>query len=397
MTPKIAQRLRLVKPSATLTIAAEAAALKKQGRDIVDLSAGEPDFDTPVHVKAAAIEAMRRGETKYTPVGGTDELKDAVREKFRRENGLAYARPEVMASCGGKHALYTAFQALLDEGDEVVLPAPYWVSYADMLLLSGAVPRIVETTAAAGFRMTVAELEAACGPRTVGVIVNSPSNPTGAVYSEAELRALGEAAAARGLVVFSDDIYEHISDRPAPHIGALVPALRERLVALNSVSKTYAMTGWRIGYTAAPAEVIRAMTTLQSQSTSNPSSIAQAAAAAALGGPQDSVRTMAAEFRRRRDVVVERLRAIPGVETTRPEGAFYVFPDMAACLRRRGPDGRIATAADLATYLLRHADVAVVPGESFGAPTHIRISYATSLEALEDGIARIGRAVGALS
>jgi aspartate aminotransferase len=393
---KQAARLKVVKPSPTFAMAAEAAALKAQGRDIVDLSVGEPDFDTPAHVLEAARTAMARGMTRYTPIGGTDELKDAIRQKLRRENGLTYERTEVMASCGGKHALYNAFQAMLDPGDEVILPSPYWVSYPDMLRLAGAEPRVVETTASSGFRMTAAQMEAAIGPRTVGVILNSPSNPTGAVYSPDELRAIGELAARRELVVFTDDIYERLTARPVPHVGTMVPALRPRLVVFNSVSKSYAMTGWRIGYTAAPAELIKGMTVLQSQSTTNPTSIAQAAAVAALTGPQEGVDAMAREFAERLVFVAQALQEIPGLLTTVPEGAFYVFPDVSEFFGRTGPDGRVDTAAALATYLLRHAGVAVVPGEGFGAPSHIRISYAASRRLLADGIERIGRALRAL-
>jgi aspartate aminotransferase len=393
---KLATRLKVVKPSPTFAMAAEATALRQQGRDIVDLSVGEPDFETPAHVMAAARDAMARGMTKYTPIGGTDELKEAIREKLRRDNGLAYERAEVMASCGGKHALYTAFQAMFDPGDEVVLPAPYWVSYPDMLALAGAVPRVVETTAASGFRMSPAQFEAAIGPRTVGLIVNSPSNPTGTVYGADELRALGEIAARRGLIVVTDDIYEKLTARLVPHLGTLVPALRPSLVVINSVSKTYAMTGWRIGYTAAPVELVRAMTVLQSQSTTNPTSIAQAAAAAALRGPQEGVDAMAREFAARLALVAKRLQVIPGVHANVPEGAFYIFPDVSAFFGRQGPDGRIDGAGALATYLLRHAGVAVVPGEGFGAPNHIRISYAASQALLEEGLARMARALGAL-
>ncbi len=397
MSLKLASRLAVVKPSATFAMAAEAAALRQQGRDIVDLSVGEPDFDTPEHVKAAAREAMARGQTKYTAVGGTDALKDAIVEKLRRDNGLEYSRGEVMASCGGKHALYTAFQALFDPGDEVILPAPYWVSYPDMLRLAGAVPKVVETSAERGFVMTAAEMEAAIGPRTVAVLVNSPSNPTGGMYSEAQLREVGELALRRNLIVLSDDIYERLTARPVPNVGVLVPGLRPRLVTFNSLSKTYAMTGWRVGYTSAPAELITGMTTLQSQSTSNPTSIAQAAAVAALTGPQESVGTMAREFAARRDLMVERLRAIPGLRTTVPEGAFYVFPDVGGFFGRRGPNGPVATAHDLAMYLLREVAVAVVPGEGFGAPNHVRLSYAASRSVLEDGVRRVARALGALS
>jgi aspartate aminotransferase len=397
VTLKTASRLAVVKPSATFAMAAEAAALRKQGRDVIDLSAGEPDFDTPEHVKEAARQALARGQTKYTPIGGTDELKDAIVRKLARENGLTYERGEVIASCGGKHALYTAFQALFDEGDEVVLPAPYWVSYPEMLLLAGAVPRVVETSAEAGFLMSPEQLEASIGPRTVALIINSPSNPTGATYGPEELRALGEVALRRGLIVITDDIYERLTDRPVQHVGALVAGLRPRLVVVNSVSKTYAMTGWRIGYTAAPVEVVKAMTVLQSQSTSNPSSVAQAAAAAALDGPQECVAEMAREFSARRDLVVELLRRIPGVRTTVPGGAFYIFPDVSAYFGRRGREGEaITTATDLAMFLLRTVAVASVPGEGFGAPAHVRLSYATSREALREGIARIHEALAGL-
>ena len=394
---KLTARVRGIKPSPTLSMAAEAAALVAEGRDIVDLSAGEPDFDTPEHVKAAAREALAQGKTKYTAVGGTPALKDAIREKLRRDNALTYERSEVMASCGGKHALYNAFQALFEEGDEVVVPAPYWVSYTDMLLLAGATPRIVETSPEQDFRMSAEQLDAACGPRTVGLVLNSPSNPTGAVYSSDELRALGQVALRRKLIVFTDDIYEHIAERKIENIGALVPELRPQLVVVNAVSKSYAMTGWRIGFTAAPAPLISAMTALQSQSTSNPTSIAQAAAVAALTGPQECVHAMAREFLARRDLVVEGLRAIPGVQTTKPEGAFYVFPDFSAFFGRRGPDGEVASASDLGAYLLRHASVASVPGEGFGAPKHIRLSYAAPRAVLEEGIIRIRDALARLT
>ena len=394
---KLTARVRGIKPSPTLSMEAEAAALVAEGRDIVDLSAGEPDFDTPEHVKAAAREALAQGKTKYTAVGGTPALKDAIREKLRRDNALIYERSEVMASCGGKHALYNAFQALFEEGDEVVVPAPYWVSYTDMLLLAGATPRIVETSPEQDFRMSAEQLDAACGPRTVGLVLNSPSNPTGSVYSSDELRALGQVALRRKLIVFTDDIYEHIAERKIENIGALVPELRPQLVVVNAVSKSYAMTGWRIGFTAAPAPLISAMTALQSQSTSNPTSIAQAAAVAALTGPQECVHAMAREFLARRDLVVDGLRAIPGVQTTKPEGAFYVFPDFSAFFGRRGPDGEVASASDLGAYLLRHASVASVPGEGFGAPRHIRLSYAAPRAVLEEGIIRIRDALARLT
>lgn len=396
MSLRLASRVRAIKPSPTLAMTAEASAMKAAGKDVVDLSAGEPDFETPEHVKEAAREAMARGQTRYTAVGGTNELKDAIREKFRRDNGLTFERNEVMASCGGKHALYNCFQALLEPGDEILLPAPYWVSYPDMAALAGATARILDTTPAGGFRVAPEAIEAACGPKTVGFVLNSPSNPTGAVYSSDELRAIGEVCLRRKLVVFSDDIYEHIAAHRLENIGALVPELRPQLVLLNAVSKSYAMTGWRIGYAAAPAPLIAAMTALQSQSTSNPTSIAQAAAVAALTGPQEGVAAMAREFLARRDLIVARLREIPGVETTTPEGAFYVFPDFSAHFGKRGPDGPINGAQDLSTYLLRHALVATVPGEGFGAPRHIRLSYAAKREVLVEGVRRIGEALSRL-
>jgi aspartate aminotransferase len=397
MTIRISSRLAAVKPSATFAMAAEAVALRKQGRDVVDLSAGEPDFDTPEHIKAAARDALDRGMTKYTPVGGTDALKDAIVKKLARDNGLTYERAEVMANVGGKHSLYTAFQALFEHGDEVVLPAPYWVSYPEMLVLAGAVPRVVETSAESGFLMSPAQFEAAIGPRTVAVIINSPSNPTGATYDAAALRALGDVALRRNILVITDDIYERLTDVPVTHVGAMVPGLRPRLVVINSLSKTYAMTGWRVGYTAAPVEVIKAMTVLQSQSTSNPTSIAQAAATAALEGPQGCVDEMAREFAARRDLVVRLLREIPGVRTTMPGGAFYVFPDVSAFFGRKTAEGQpVTSATDVAMYLLRQVAVASVPGEGFGAPAHIRLSYATSREALAEGIGRIADALGRL-
>jgi aspartate aminotransferase len=397
MSLRLSSRLKSVKPSPTFAMAAEATALRQQGRDVVDLSVGEPDFPTPAHICEAARQAIDRGITRYTPIGGLDALKDAIVEKLRRDNSLKYERTQVMASCGGKHALYTAFQALFDEGDEVVLPAPYWVSYPDMLRLAGAVPRVVETSAEQGFKMTPEDFERAVGPRTVALIVNSPSNPTGAVYDAEELRALGEVAAKHELLVITDDIYERLTDRPVPHLGVLVPALRPRLVVINSVSKTYAMTGWRIGYTAGPLDLIRGMTVLQSQSTTNPTSIAQVAAAAALTGPQMAVDAMAEEFARRRALIVDRLRTIEGVRTTTPSGAFYVFPDVSAFFGRRGPDGPLTTAHELAMYLLRTAAVAVVPGEGFGAPNYVRLSYAQPPAVLEDGVERLRRALGELS
>ncbi|HXQ23008.1 MAG TPA: pyridoxal phosphate-dependent aminotransferase [Candidatus Acidoferrales bacterium] len=393
---KLSSRLNLIKPSATLMVTERATALRAQGVDLIDFGAGEPDFDTPESIKAAAAEAMREGQTKYTPVGGTDALKTAIVTKLRRDNGLEYEKREVLASCGGKHALFVAFQALFGAGDEVIVPAPYWVSYTDMLLLAGAEPRIVRTRAANDFKLQPAELEQAITPRTKAIIINSPSNPTGAAYSADELRPLVDIIARHNLIVISDDVYEMMvyGGFRRGHVLHIRPELRERTLVVNSVSKTYAMTGWRIGYTAGPAHVIKAMATLQSQMTSNPSSIAQAAAVQALAGPQGTVGLMMREFERRAEFIVQRLAAIPGVVCPKPQGAFYVFPNLSAYLNR-GPNGP-QNGDELASYFIDSAHVAVVGGTDFGYPEHIRISYATSLENLERGADRIEAALRAL-
>lgn len=392
---KLSSRLDLIKPSATMQVAEKATALRAQGIDLIDFGAGEPDFDTPQPIKDAAAAAMRAGQTKYTPVSGTDALRAAIVAKLRRDNGLEYDKREVLASCGGKHALFVAFHALFGPGDQVIVPAPYWVSYPDMLALAGAEARIVRTSEANDFKLAPAELEAAITPQTKAVIINSPSNPTGAAYDEHELRALLEVVAPRNIIVISDDVYEMMvyGGFRAGRVLHLKPDLRDRTLLVNSVSKTYAMTGWRIGYTAGPAHVIKAMSTLQGQMTSNPSSIAQAAAAHALGGPQDSVAPMMREFERRRDFIVQGLRAIPGVRCPKPQGAFYVFPNVSAYLNRgKGPK----TGDDLAAHLIESAHVAVVGGTDFGYPDHIRISYANSMENLERGLERIAGALRTL-
>jgi len=395
MSMNIQARMSAIKPSATMAVTEKAAALRAQGVEVIDFGAGEPDFDTPAHIKEAAREAMSRGLTKYTPVGGTRELKAAIVKKLRRDNQLSYEMVEVLASCGGKHALYEAFQVLFGPGDEVLVPAPYWVSYPDMLALAGARAKVVFTSIERGFKLTPDELDAAVTPATRAVIVNAPSNPAGVAYDEAELAALGEVIARRGLLLISDDVYEMMvygGHRPR-HLLALRADLRERALVVNSVSKTYAMTGWRVGYTAGPHAVIAAMSKLQGQMTSNPCSIAQAAAAAALGGAQDSVPQMVAEFARRRDFIVDRLNAIRGIRCPRPQGAFYVFPNVSAWLR---PEGALRNGDDLAAYLLEHARVALVGGTDFGYPEHIRISYANSLTQLEQGADRIEQALLAL-
>lgn len=391
----LARRLALVKPSATLAVTAATAMLRQQGKDVVDFGTGEPDFDTPEHIKAAAVAAMAAGQTKYTPVGGTAALKQAIVTKLARDNQLTYGSDEVIASCGGKHSLATAFLALFQEGDEVIVPAPFWVSYADMLVLAGAKPIIVPTDERGGFRLTPAALEAAIGPRVRAVILNSPSNPVGAAYDADELGALSDVIAHRGLLVISDDVYERLTygGFVQRHILALRPELRPQALVVSSLSKSYAMTGWRLGYTAGPKHVIAAMATLQGQQTSNPCSITQAAAVAALTGPQECIGQMLAEFARRRVYVLERLAALPEVTCVPPRGAFYVFPNLRAYLGRTVGGYELRSASDLAAYLIAEYNLAVVAGEDFGAPTHIRISYATSMGELEKGMDRLARAL----
>ena len=392
----LSDRVRAIKPSATMAVTEKAAALRAKGVELIDFGAGEPDFDTPAHIKEAAIRALAAGQTKYTPVGGTAALKQAIVTKLQRDNGLTYEPSEVMASCGGKHALYLAFQVLFGPGSEVIVPAPYWVSYPDMLALAGAQARIVRTREETGFKLTAEELERAITPASRAIILNSPSNPAGVAYDESELRDLVAVIAQRNLLVISDDVYEMMvyGGFRCGHVLHVRPEMRDRTLVVNSVSKTYAMTGWRVGYTAGPREVIKAMSTLQGQMTSNPTSIAQAAAAEALGGCQDSVPPMMKEFGHRRDFVVAGLNAIPGVRCPMPQGAFYVFPNVGAFLNR-GPSGP-KTGDDLAAYLIEEARVAVVGGTDFGYPDHIRISYANSMENLRVGLERIAAALSKL-
>jgi aspartate aminotransferase len=392
---KLATRISTIKPSATLAITAKANALKAQGRDVVGFGAGEPDFDTPANIKAAAVKALEAGFTKYTAVGGTDELKDAIIGKFRRDSGLEFKRSEVAVSCGAKHTLYNLAQVLLEEGDEVVIPSPYWVSYPDIVILTGAKPVIVTTREEDGFKMTPAQLGAALTVRTKAVILNSPSNPAGVVYSREELKALGDLLAKRDILVISDDIYEKILyDGVTFHTMASIdPAMQERTVTVNGVSKAYAMTGWRIGYAAGPQYIIEALTKLQSQNTSNPTSIAQKAAVEALNGSQESVARMGAEFQKRRDVIVAGLNGIRGIRCQNPQGAFYVFPNVSALYGKRFGGKVLDGSASFASFLLEAVDVAVVPGVEFGHDANIRLSYATSMKNIEEGIRRIQKAV----
>jgi aspartate aminotransferase len=391
----LAERTKLIKPSVTLAIAAKAGKLRAEGVDIVNFSAGEPDFDTPQHIKDAAIEALRKGMTKYTDVKGIEPLRAAIAEKYRGEYGLQYRKEDVLVSCGAKHSLYNVLQAVVNPGDEVVIPSPYWVSYSDMALLAGGVPKLIPTGEATGFRMKPAELEGALNSRTRVVILNSPCNPTGACYDRDELFALARVLEKHSCLILADDIYEKIvyDGFQFHNLVALIPALRDRTILINGVSKTYAMTGWRIGYALGPADVIAAAAKIQSQSTSNPTSIAQAAALEAIRGPQDEVEIMVREFARRREVIVERFNGIQGIRCLKPQGAFYVFPNVSALYGKKAKGKPLQTPCEVADYLLEEAKVAGVPGEDFGSQEHIRFSYATSLEDIEKGCKRIQEAV----
>lgn len=395
---KLASRVALIKPSPTLTIQAKANALKAAGRDIIGFGAGEPDFDTPLNIKEAAIRAIHAGFTKYTPVGGTDELKDAVIAKLQRDNQLAYRRSEIVISCGAKHSLFNVAQVLFEEGDEVLIPSPYWVSYTDIVFLTGAKPVVIKTNIGDDFKLQPEQLEAAITPRTRAIIISYPSNPAGVCYSRRELEALAEVILRKGIMIISDDIYEKIiyDDQPFYTLASLSDELKRISIVINGVSKSYSMTGWRIGYAAGSEEIVSAMTKYQSQNTSNPTSIAQKAAVEALNGPQEGVGLMAQEFQKRRDLVVATLKAIPGVTCLNPRGAFYVFPNVARYYGRSGgtlrqgvPQKVIRNSAEMATYLLDEANVALVPGGDFGHDDHIRISYATSMEQIEKGVERI--------
>lgn len=396
---RLATRVMKIKPSPTLAVTMRAKALQAQGRDIIGFGAGEPDFDTPENIKQAAIRAIREGFTKYTPVGGIDELKDAIITKLKRDNGLAYERSQVVVSCGAKHTLYNIAQALFEKGDEVIIPAPYWVSYPDIVILAGARPVIVPTTAATGFKLTPARLEKAIGKKTKAVIINSPSNPTGAVYSLEELKGLADVILSKGILAISDDIYERILyDGLGFHnLANVSEAMKERCIVVNGVSKAYAMTGWRIGYAAGPPDIISAVTEMQSQSTSNATSISQKASVEALTGDQAEVDRMTAEFERRRNRIVEALNDIWGISCMKPPGAFYVFPRVSRLYGKASKGRAIANSVDFSEFLLEEAGVAVVPGSAFGNDRHIRLSYATSMKNIEEGIRRIKAAVEELA
>jgi aspartate aminotransferase len=398
--PFLADRLARVKPSPTMAITALATELKAAGRDVIALSQGEPDFDTPPNIREAGIRAIQNGETRYTVFDGRIELKRAICGKFKRENGLDYETSQITVSSGGKQVLYNALCATLSPGDEVVIPAPYWVSYPEMVLLCDGAPVPVSCPQNNGFKLRAEDLDAAITPKTKWLILNSPSNPSGAAYTEADLRELAEVLMKHDHVwVMTDDMYEHLTydDFRFTTIAQVEPRLYERTLTVNGVSKAYCMTGWRIGYAGGPKQLIKAMGAIQSNSTANPCSISQAAAIEALNGPQDFIPRNAQVFKERRDLVVDLLNKIPGLQCPRPEGAFYVYPSCAGLIGKRTPTGgRIASDEDFARYLLEAEGVAVVHGEAFGLAPHFRISYATSSEELREACARIERACRAL-
>jgi aspartate aminotransferase len=388
---KLNHRVAALRPSATMAAEARATELKEAGADVISLAAGEPDFDTPERIKEAARRAMAAGQTKYTAASGTTALKQAICYKLNRDNGLEYEASEVMASAGGKQGACNVIATLFDEGDEVIIPTPAWVSFAEMVRLSGAQPQAVRAPQDRGFRLTAPELRSAITPKTRGIIINSPCNPTGAVYREQHLRELSQVLAESGIWVLCDDVYEHMTyDGRAPHLFTIEPRLRAHGIVLNSLSKTYAMTGWRVGLVAGPREVIQAVARLQGQNSGNPNSIAQAAAVEALTGPQDEAATMVAEFHKRRDYVVQRVRTLPGFSLPNvPDGAFYAFPEVTPLLSVKWKGAPIADGDGLARMLLDEAQVALVGGNDFGAPEHVRISYATSMANLEKAFDRI--------
>ena len=395
----IAKRLAVIKPSPTLAVSAKAAKLKAEGRDVIAMGAGEPDFDTPQHIKDAAIAAMNKGLTKYTPAGGTPSLKKAIVAKFKRENGLDYTEKQILVSCGGKQTSFNLCMALLNPGDEAIVPAPFWVSYPDMAMMADAKPVFIQAGIEQGFKITPQQLERAITPKTRLMWINSPSNPTGATYTAAELEALGEVLRKHpNIVIASDDMYEHILLDGSKFVNILnvCPDLYDRTVTMNGVSKAYSMTGWRIGYCGGPAELIEAMENVQSHSTSNPASISQYAAEAALNGDQSSIEMMVKAFKERGKFVAEGLNRIPGIKCLQPTGAFYAFPDCREAIQKLHQAGKLATPTDVAfcDYLMMQPQgVAAVPGSAFGAEGYLRISFATSMENIKKAVDRMAAAV----
>jgi len=398
---KLASRLDPIKPSITLAVTAKAARLKADGVDVVSFGAGEPDFDTPAHIKDAARAALEKGGAgKYTEVGGILPLRRAIAAELAGVHRMAIEPDQVLVSSGAKHSLYNLFMALIDPGDEVLIPAPYWVSYPDMVMLAGGRPVILETRAADDFAVTAQQVAAACSPRTRAIVLNNPSNPTGAVYTRAQIEALAKVVVEKDLLVISDDIYRQLVYGGGEYvsIAAVSPEVAARTILVDGVSKTYAMTGWRIGYTAGPLPLIKAMAKIQGQSTSNPTHIAQIAALAALTGPQACVGEMRQAFDERRLEMVRLLRAIPGVTCREPKGAFYAFPDLSVFVGKKTPEGSILDDdVQLCDWLVEVGKVAVVPGSGFGAPGFVRLSYACSMANIQDGVGRLARALGTLS
>ena len=388
----VSNSLKRIKPSPTLAVTQKAREMKDAGKDVIGLGAGEPDFDTPNNIKEAAIDAIRRGETKYTAVDGTPKLKKAIQGKFSRENNLSYELSQISVGTGGKQIIYNAFMATLNPGDEVIIPAPYWVSYPDMVLLAGGKPKIVQCSEKNEFKIKPKELKKAISKKTKWLIINSPSNPTGSCYTEKELEELSEILIKnKRIYILSDDIYEHITyDGFKFFTIAQIDALKDRTLTMNGVSKSYSMTGWRIGYGAGPKEIIKAMAKIQSQSTTNPSSISQAAAVEALNGTQEFIKTRSESFKERRDFVVKSLNKIKGLTCFKPNGAFYVFPNCKSCLNKKDiKNNKIKTDKDFVESLLENAGIAVVQGSAFGLPGFFRISYATSMENLQKALAKI--------
>ena len=391
----LSDRAKSLRPSPTLAINAKAKSMQAQGIQVISFGAGEPDFDTPENIKRAAKKAIDEGFTKYTPVGGIDDLKDAIIKKFQRDSGLSYKRSEILVSCGGKHSFYNLAQAIFDQGDEVIVPAPYWVSYPPMVSLAGGSPVIVETTEKNEFKITPEDLKKALTPKTKALIINSPSNPTGSAYAKKELERIAEIAISKNFFVISDEIYEKIvyDGFQFISIASLSEEMKKKTIIVHGVAKTYAMTGWRIGYAAGSEEVISAMNNIQSQSTSNPTSIAQKASVEALAGPQDEVEKMVSAFAQRRNYIVDRLNKMPGVSCYMPAGAFYVFPNFSSYYGKSYQGKKIENSTHLADFFLDVARVAVVPGVEFGADPFERLSYATSMEDIKEGLNRIEEAL----
>ena len=392
---QLAERVNRIKPSPTFAAAAKAAAMRAKGIEVISFAQGEPDFDTPENIKEAAYKALREGVTKYTPASGFPDLKDAIIQKFKRDNGLTYDRSQVFASAGAKLIIYNLAQALFQAGDEVIVPAPYWVSYTDIVLLMDATPVVVQTSEDKGFKMTVDQLKAAVTPRSKAILINSPCNPTGVTYTAQELKALVDVVLPRKVLIIADDIYEKFLYDGAvfTSIASLGKEVQDQTVVINGVSKTYSMTGWRIGYAAGPADLMAAMDKVQTQNVSNPVSFCQKAAVEALAGPQESVQKMVTEFDRRRKYIVQRLNAMPGVKCAMPKGAFYVFPNITGLFGKKWGDKVISNSGDVTDLILEEAKVAVVAGSGFGNDNHIRFSYATSMANIEKGMDRIQEAL----